>query len=97
MVNNLIFEQENKFFFCEILRIIVLFIQKFVIKLSKIWVWDPGSKIWDPEKPIPDPGSMLKKARDPGSGSAALLFSIHLFFQRTKSLLASFVWESHIL
>jgi hypothetical protein len=27
-----------------------LFTQKFVIKLSKIWVWDPGSMIRDPEK-----------------------------------------------
>jgi hypothetical protein len=29
-----------------------------------------GSEIWDPEKPIPDPG--VKKAPDPGSGSATL-------------------------
>jgi hypothetical protein len=26
---------------------LVLFTQKFVIKLSKIWVWDPGSEIRD--------------------------------------------------
>jgi hypothetical protein len=25
------------------MRITVLFTQKFVIKLSKMWVWDPGS------------------------------------------------------
>ncbi len=31
------------FFFAKKLWIIVLFTQKFVIKLSKIWVWDPGS------------------------------------------------------
>jgi hypothetical protein len=31
-------------------KIIELFTQKFVTKLSKIWVWDPGSEIWDPEK-----------------------------------------------
>ncbi len=31
-------------------RIIVLFIQKFVTKLSKIWVWYPGSEIRDPKK-----------------------------------------------
>jgi hypothetical protein len=40
-----------------------------VIKLSKIWVWDPG-----PGKNlfrIPDPG--VRKAPDPGSGSATLL------------------------
>jgi hypothetical protein len=37
-------------------RIIELFTQKIVTKLSKIWVWDPG----------------VKKAPDPGSGSATL-------------------------
>jgi hypothetical protein len=59
-------------------RIIELFTQKIVTKLSKIWIWDPGSKIRDPEKTysgsriqgskrhrIPDPG--VKKA--PGTGS----------------------------
>jgi hypothetical protein len=43
--------------------------QKIVIKLSKIWFWDPGSGknlFW-----IPDPG--VKKPPDPGSGSATLL------------------------
>jgi hypothetical protein len=64
IVNNLIFEQVKKIFLGETPGIIVLFIQKFVIKLSKLWVWDPGS--------------MLKKA--PDTGSATLLFSIHLFF-----------------
>jgi hypothetical protein len=56
-------------------RIIELFTQKIVNKLSKIWVWDLGSEIRDPEKTysgsrIPDPG--VKKAPDPGSGSATL-------------------------
>jgi hypothetical protein len=59
-------------------RIIELFTQKIVLKLSKIWVWDPRSGIWDPrygirKKPIPDPG--VKKAPDPGSRSATLVFS----------------------
>jgi hypothetical protein len=36
-------------------RIIELFTPKIATKLSKIWVWDPGSEIL--EKPIPDPGS----------------------------------------
>jgi hypothetical protein len=31
-------------------RTIELFTRKIVTKLSKIWVWDPGSEIWDPEK-----------------------------------------------
>jgi hypothetical protein len=63
-------------------RIIEVFTQKIVTKPSKIWVWDPGSEIRDPrsgirdpgseirKKPIPDPG--VKKAPDPGSGSATL-------------------------
>jgi hypothetical protein len=50
-----------------------LFTQKIVTKLSKIWVWDPGSKIRDPgKKPNPDPSPGVKKAPDPGSGSATL-------------------------
>ncbi len=44
-------------------RIIEVFTQKIVIKLSKIWVWDPGSEIR--EKPTPDPGSRGQK----GTGS----------------------------
>jgi hypothetical protein len=59
----------NDNFLAKTLRILVLFTQKFVIKLSKIWVSDP-------EKPIPDPGSMFKKAQDPGSRSATLVENI---------------------
>jgi hypothetical protein len=54
-------------------RIIELFTPKIVTKLSKLWVWDPGSEIRDPGKNlfrIPDPG--VKRAPDPGSGSATL-------------------------
>jgi hypothetical protein len=49
-------------------RIIELFTQKIVTKLSKIWILDPGSgkNLFR----IPDPG--VKKAPDPGSGSATL-------------------------
>jgi hypothetical protein len=48
-------------------RIIEIFTQTFVTKLSKIWVWDPGSgkNLFR----IPDPG--VKKAPDPGSGTLA--------------------------
>jgi hypothetical protein len=57
-------------------RIVEVFTQKMVTKPSKIWVWDPGSEIRDPGSGknlfrIPDPG--VKKAPDPGSGSATLL------------------------
>ncbi len=44
-------------------RIIELFMQKIVIKLSKIWCWDPGSEIR--KNPIQDPGSRGLK----GTGS----------------------------
>jgi hypothetical protein len=57
------------------LRIIELFTQKIVTKLSKVWVWDPGS-----EKNlfrIPDPG--VKLAPDPGSGSATLALGYNFF------------------
>ncbi len=60
-------------------RIIELFTQKFVIKLSKdgFGIRNPGSEIRDPEKTyfgsrIPDQGPAVKKAPDPGSGSATL-------------------------
>jgi hypothetical protein len=46
-------------------RIIELLTQKNVTKLSKIWVWDPGSEIRDPEKN--HSGSRGKKAPDPRS------------------------------
>jgi hypothetical protein len=44
----------------------LLFTQKIVTKLSKIWVWDPGSgkNLFR----IPDPG--VKKVPDPRSGFA---------------------------
>jgi hypothetical protein len=46
------------------------FYPKIVTKLSKIWIWDPGKTY---------PGYRVKKAPDPGSGSATLLFT-KLFF-----------------
>jgi hypothetical protein len=73
------FEVLKKKIWANFQRIIELFTQKIVSKLSKIWVWDPGSEIRDPGSGknlfrIPDPG--VKKAPDPGSGSATLLLSI---------------------
>jgi hypothetical protein len=55
----LIFEILNKKFLANFQRIIELSTQKSVTMLSKIWVWDPGSRV--------------KKAPDPGSGSATLV------------------------
>jgi hypothetical protein len=65
IVNNFIFEQVKKILLTQTLIIIVLFNQKSVIKLSKIWVWDPGSG--KNLLRIPDHGSRVKKAPDPGS------------------------------
>jgi hypothetical protein len=74
------FEVLKKKIWANFLKIIELFTQKIVTKLSKIWVWDPGFGIRDPGSGknlfrIPDPG--VKKAPDPGSGSATLEEILH--------------------
>jgi hypothetical protein len=70
------------------LKIIEVFTQKKIVtKLSKIWVRDPGSgkNLFQ----IPDPG--VKKAPDPGSGSATLKKRIvGLRFQLISSFLKFF-------
>ncbi len=49
--NYFIFEMlKKKIIWANFQRIIELFTQKIVNKLSKIWVWDPESEIRDPEK-----------------------------------------------
>jgi hypothetical protein len=50
-------------------RIIELFTQKIVTKLSEIWLWDPGSGIRDPGSEIRDPRSGIRKKPIPDSGS----------------------------
>ncbi len=67
------FEVLKKKIWANFQRIIELCTQKIVSKFSKIWGWDPGS-----EKNlfrIPDPG--VKKAPNPGSGSATLYFFMY--------------------
>jgi hypothetical protein len=59
-LNYFIFEMLKKKMWANFQRIIELFTQKIVTKLSKIWVWDPGSEIWDP-------GSGKNLFRIPGS------------------------------
>jgi hypothetical protein len=59
--NYFIFGMLKKIIWANFQRIIELFTQKIVTKLSKIWVWDPGSG----KKPIPDPRSRGPK----GTGS----------------------------
>jgi hypothetical protein len=77
------FEVLKRKIWANFLRIIELFTQKIVTKLSKIMVWDPGSGIR--KKPIPDPG--VKRAPDPGSGSATLL-------ERISQLVSDFIEAS---
>jgi hypothetical protein len=58
-------------------RIIEIFTQKIVNKLSKIWIWDPGSEIRDPDKTYSGSriqGSKRHRIPDPRSGSATLIF-----------------------
>ncbi len=68
IANYFSFEVLKKKIWANFQRFIELFTQKIVNKLSKIWVWDPGSgkNLFH----ILDPG--VKKAPDPGSGSATL-------------------------
>ncbi len=58
--NYFILEMLKKKIWANFQRIIDLFTQKIVTKLSKIWVSDPKSEIW--KKPIPDPGSRGQKS-----------------------------------
>jgi hypothetical protein len=65
--------EQKEIFVAKTLRIVVLF-TKFVINLSKIWVWDPRSgkslfRILDPR---------LKKAPDHGSGSATVTVILYI-------------------
>ncbi len=63
IANYFSFEVLKKKIWANFQRIIELFTQKIVTKLSNIWIWDPGSgkNLFL----IPDPG--VKKAPDPGS------------------------------
>jgi hypothetical protein len=77
--NYFIFEMLKKTKWPSFQRIVEFFTQKFVTKLYKIWVWDPGSGIRDPGSgtnlfQIRDPVPGVKKAPDPRSwsGSATL-------------------------
>ena len=66
IVNYFGFEVMKKKIWANFQRIIELFTQ-IVTKLSKIWLWDPGSG--KNLIRIPDPG--VKKAPDPGSATLA--------------------------
>jgi len=77
-LNYFIFEMLKKKIWANFQRIIELFTEKIVSKLSEIWVWDPGSgkNLFR----IPDPG--VKKAPDPGSGSATLLKMVSKLYEK---------------
>jgi hypothetical protein len=51
-------------------RILELFTQKLITKLSKIWVWDPGFGIQDPRSGKTYSGSRIQGQK--GTGSATL-------------------------
>jgi hypothetical protein len=55
------FEVLKKKILANFQRILELFTQKTVTKLSKVWVWDPRSGIR--KKPIPDPGSRIQGSK----------------------------------
>ncbi len=55
----------KKNFWTSLQRILGLPTQKIVIKLSKIWVWNPRSGIR--KKPIPDPWSLYRGQKGTGS------------------------------
>jgi hypothetical protein len=65
-------------------RIIKLFTQKIVTKLSKIWVWDPGSV----KNLFLIPDSGVKKAPDPDPQHCFLgcKKEYHIFISRRKEL-----------
>jgi hypothetical protein len=65
VINNFIFEQVTKNFLSQNTKNYNTL--KFVVKLSKIWVWYPESKIQDPKNlfRIPDPGSKRHRIPDP--------------------------------
>jgi hypothetical protein len=91
----------KKFFSAKTLKITVFFNQNFVLRLSKICAWDPGSKIRDPEKTysgslIPAPWQKMHRIPDPdpqqwnfyregGEESVGHTFSIYRPF--------FFIWE----
>ncbi len=61
------FEVLKKKIWANFQRIIELFTQKIVTKLTNIWVWDPGSEIRDPGKTYS--GSRIQGSKGTGSGS----------------------------
>ncbi len=69
----IIFEMLKKKIWVNFQRILELLTKTIVTKLSKIWVWDPGSG----KKTIPDPG--VKKALDPGSATLFLRYRYPVF------------------
>jgi hypothetical protein len=78
--NYINFELVKKKIWDNLQRIVKLSSQKIVIKLSKIWDWNPGSGIRDPgsgirKKSISDPGSRGQK----GTGSRIRIRNTELF------------------
>ncbi len=76
-LNNFIFELVKKVFVAKTLRIIVLFTQNFFIKLSKMWIWDPGYG-------IPGPGSKGHRILD--SGTINICYKLQAYSKLTDKL-----------
>ncbi len=79
IANYFSFEVLKKKILANFQKLIELFTQKIVNKLSKIWVWDPGSEIRDPEKTYP--GSRGQK----GTGSRIRIRNTDLQINWSKS------------
>ncbi len=93
-LNYFIFEMLKKKILANFQIIIKLFTQKIVTKLSKIWVWDPVSKIRDPEKTYSGPGSRSRGQK--GTGSRIRIRNTCLTDQElaTRSLPSNFTTHS---
>jgi hypothetical protein len=77
IANYFIFKMPKIIIWANFQRIVELFTQIIAKKLSKIWVWDPGSEIRDSEKTYSRSRIQGSKRHripkpDPGSGSATL-------------------------
>ena len=75
--NYFIFEMLKEKIWANFQRIIELFTNKVVTKLSKIWVWDPGSEIRDPRSGIRKKtysGSRILGQKDTGFGIRNTVF-----------------------
>ncbi len=82
-LNYFIFKMLKKKIWANFKKIIEFFTQKIVSKLSKIWVWDPGSAIR--KKPIPDPGSRGQKGTGSRRRNTDTCYDVQVFCKQWKN------------